>query len=266
MSAKDRRFWIESPEPDNDQSAEDSSSAGSTLRLDESQSRHAQTVLRCQHGDSVTLMDGAGSEWTGSICSIQKRCVEIQVESKHHHPPPTWRCALVQSWLKGKNMDWVIQKATELGVTDIVPMWTQRSEVRLKPKDVSSKFEKWNTAIQEACKQCGRFNAPTLHSPLTFEKSLKEWASSESSIALTAALTSETKNIRQVLEQYSSGGSQQASLSVSLWVGPEGDFTESEYRSLRSAGAHPIRLTPHILRSETAAVTGLAILINELTR
>jgi 16S rRNA (uracil1498-N3)-methyltransferase len=211
-------------------------------------------------------MDGAGSEWIGWICSIQKRCVEIQVETINLHLSPTWRCVLVQSWLKGKNMDWVIQKATELGVTDIVPMWTQRSEVRLKSKDVSSKLEKWNIAIQEACKQCGRFNAPTLHPPLTFEKSLKEWAAPDSLIALTAALTPETKTIRQVLEQHPSEDAQQTNPTVSLWIGPEGDFTDSEYQILSAAGAHPVRLTPHILRSETAAVTGLAILINELTR
>ena len=74
------------------------------------------------------------------------------------------------------------------------------------------------------------------------------------------------KTILQVLEQHPSEDAQQTNPTVSLWIGPGGDFTDSEYQILSAAGAHPVRLTPHILRSETAAVTGLAILINELTR
>lgn len=251
MSAKDRRFWIDHL-----------ANTGETVVLEGSEARHAQTVLRCQVNDPVTLLDGKGNIALGKIARMEKKTVEIQTTSREFHPEPMKRVVLIQSWLKGKSMDWTLQKATEIGATDIVPIWTRRSEIRLKPKDVAGKVEKWETTIRESCKQCGRLHAPILHSPLPFQDALETWTDKESQLSMVAALTPRTQSVHQTISEASENNYE---TGVSIWIGPEGDFTEEEYQQLFQRNASPVRLGPHILRSETAALAGLTLIVEAIS-
>ena len=227
------------------------------LSLDEAESRHASEVLRLREGDLVSVFNGLGHEIHARIARQTKRTTALTAESHYCTEAPAVPLLLAQAIPKGKNMDWVLQKATELGVTGILPLLTERTVVRLSPAEAVDKQEKWQRIVIEACKQCGQNHVPQVQVPQTFESFLAHQP--QAALRVIAALTDEAKPLQDILTTFIGRPG-----SALVLIGPEGDFTAMEAAAAIAKGFLPLTLGPIILRSETAAVYSLSILGYEL--
>jgi 16S rRNA (uracil1498-N3)-methyltransferase len=221
------------------------------LELEEAESRHASEVLRLREGDLVSVFNGEGMEIHARLARQAKRSTLLTAESDH----PT----LAQAIPKGKNMDLVLQKATELGATGILPILTERTVVRLDAAEAADKQDKWQRLVIEACKQCGQNHLPQVHLPQSFESFLTHLPQAE--LRLIAALTPEARPLHALLPAPSPRPA-----SALLLIGPEGDFTPAELAAALAHGFLPLSLGPLILRTETAALAALSITAYELDR
>jgi 16S rRNA (uracil1498-N3)-methyltransferase len=212
---------------------------GSQIELDENESKHLAQVLRARVGEGVTVLNGAGDIFDCAIEKISKRSVTLAVRSKQHVPPLPYELELFQAIPKGTVMDWIVQKATELGARKIVPIITERTIV--DPHE--AKIEKWRAVAIESIKQCGSPYLPEITESVPFKSAPK------ARFGLVASLHPGAREISELnLES-----------PCQIWVGPEGDFTPGEIESLVTAGVHPITLGPLVLRCDTAAVASLTL-------
>jgi 16S rRNA (uracil1498-N3)-methyltransferase len=236
-------------------------SRDATLSLKGREAHHALHVLRVQPGDRVTVLDGAGQE---RLCSVQvchRDKVTLEVVEKRSVPPLPWRVTLLQGLPKGKLIESIIQKATELGVARVVPLLSERVVTRLDAKEAAHKTEKWRLTAIEAIKQCGSAWLPQIEPPLTPGHFLARRG--EFDLALVASLQPGGQHPRQHFARFTAKSGRPPA-SVCVWVGPEGDFAASEMEAIQSAGVLPITLGPLVLRCETAAVYCLSVLNYEL--
>lgn len=229
------------------------------LALDEAESRHASEVLRLRVGDLVSVFNGTGLEIHARLAQQNKRSTILTAESHHLSPPPAVQLLLAQAIPKGKNMDLVLQKATELGATGIFPLITERTVVRPDPAEAADKQEKWQRIVIEACKQCGQNHVPQVHLPQTLASFLTNLPSS--GLRLIAALTSAAKPLHALLPADTGKPP-----NAIILIGPEGDFTSAELEAALLSGFLPLSLGPIILRTETAAMAALTITGYELAR
>jgi 16S rRNA (uracil1498-N3)-methyltransferase len=235
------------------------SSSLDTLTLDADESHHAISVLRLGIGDALTVFDGRGREVRARITEARREGVRFSVQSRHESPSPAFRLRLGQAVPKGKAMDLILQKTTELGISDIHPILSDRSVVHLDGDQIGSKAVKWSQVALEACKQCGQNRIPTIHPAQGlqhFLESQRAWQG----LKLIASLQPEARPLHLVIGDARTAGNFQ---EVTLLIGPEGDFTPAEIGSLRSAGYLPVSLGPTILRTETAAIFTVGILLYE---
>ena len=221
--------------------------------------KHCAQVLRKQVGDPITLFDGAGSEATAEITAISSKRVNLKILERHHTPAPAVSISLIQAIPKGANMEWIIEKAVELGVNAIFPVLTERTVVKLDAKDAAKKQEKWQRVAIEACKQCGQNWLPKVHTPAPFLTTLNSLPAHD--LKIIAALQQDARPLREVAICHS-----QSPKSAVIAIGPEGDFTPSEYAASREHGYAPITLGPLVLRVETAALCAMSVLAYELRR
>ena len=227
--------------------------------LDEAESRHASEVLRLREGGLISVFNGEGDEIHARIFQQGKRSTLLTAESHHHHPAPAVRIWLAQAIPKGKNMDLVLQKATELGAAGIFPLLTERTVVKLDAAEATDKQEKWQRMVIEACKQCGQNHLPTVHLPQSIGSFLRHVP--EAGLRLIAALTPEARPLHEILRSLPD-----RPRSALILIGPEGDFTPGEVSEAEAAGCLPLSLGPLILRTETAAMHALGITSYELSR
>ena len=217
-------------------------------------------VLRLGPGDGVTLLDGAGVEARGSIIAADKRAVRVAVRERIVHPPLHCEVTLLQALPKGRLMDSIVEKATELGVSRIVPLLTEHTVSRPDEDHAASKLEKWQTTALEAVKQCGNPWLPRVEAPVSFVDFLRR--NERFDLALVASLHPGARSMRAVFAEFQAREGRRPA-SVAVWVGPEGDFTPQEIAALVSSGVQPITLGRLVLRCDTAAVTTLALALNE---
>ena len=203
----------------------------------------------------------AGTSVHLPVLSVSKSRVELGVEKSEYRDPLPWSVTLAQALPKGGLMEDIVQKATELGVSRIVPLLSQRTEVRVSTeRDAAAKVEKWNTIAKESCKQCGGLWLPQVERPC----GIKEWLAQRQrpDLSFVASLEPETRShhfwFRDFQEKY-----QHPARTLEIWVGPEGDFTPEEYELLRQNGALPTTLGPLVLRCATAAISSVAIALAE---
>ncbi len=231
------------------------------LALDEAEAHHATDVLRIQPGERVVVFNGLGTEATAEVTAVAKRSVALKAVLHSKTPPLPCRITLGQAIPKGKTMDLIVQKATELGATGIAPLLSERTVVQCAEGDAEKKREKWHEVAVEAAKQCGRNWLPTVQTPCN----LKEFfaAGERYDLMLIASLQPDALHPRQVLDEHlATAGKKPA--SVLVLVGPEGDFTPAEISLAKGYGCRPITLGPIVLRSETAALYCLSVLNCEL--
>ncbi|HEV8544220.1 MAG TPA: RsmE family RNA methyltransferase [Verrucomicrobiae bacterium] len=236
-------------------------SRGERINLSEREFHHAGAVLRLKEGERVSALDGAGSELLCVVEKITKRGITLRVTQRNSVPRLPYALTLVQAIPKGKTMELVVQKAAELGAARVVPIVAERTVTHLDEDNAETKVQKWNWVAIDAIKQCGSAWLPTIPPPRTPAQYLASAERSE--LNLIATLQPDAQHPRVHLRDFQHEKSRKPK-TVSVWVGPEGDFTPAEINAVRSAGALPISLGPLILRSETAAIYCLAVLSYEL--
>ncbi len=216
------------------------------------EAHHATRVMRIKKGDACIVFDGCGRAARVTVADAPRNSSVLLTPVEELPPtPPIAHITLCQSVPKGSNMDLVIQKAVELGVSKIIPLITDRTIVRLDAKEAAAKHLKWQRTALEACKQCGQNTLPVITPPVLFT----EWLKNDvpQGLNIIASLAPGARPIRQTLEEARDKGVKQAS----LLVGPEGDFTPQETAAALQAGFAPVTLGPIVLRVETATFFGI---------
>jgi 16S rRNA (uracil1498-N3)-methyltransferase len=223
---------------------------GAELPLPAQASEHAARVLRLVAGDPLTLFNGDGCDYPAIILALGKREVIVRVDAKHalHNESPL-SLTLVQGVARGEKMDLIVQKATELGIVRIVPLLTERSEVKLDPGRAEKRLLHWRAVAASAAEQSGRARLPEISPALP----LPQWLDglTEDGALRLALLPQATRSSRDV--RFTAAGGL-------LVVGPEGGLGERDIRALTAAGFDGLRLGPRILRTETAGLAALAAL------
>ena len=225
--------------------------AGETLPLPEQAGEHLARVLRLESGHPLILFNGDGSEYDARLAVLSKRSVTAEIGNRREVSRESpLRLTLVQGVARGDKMDWILQKATELGVARIVPVITERTEVRLDEDRAGKRLAHWSQVIASACEQCGRNELPQILPP----QKLMHWCAglSEADSAARFALLPEADvGPRDI------GTLEQGAL---LLVGPEGGLSDHDIAIARNAKFQGLRLGPRILRTETAGIAALAAL------
>ncbi len=232
------------------------------LTLDEGEAHHALDVLRLQVGQHAVVFNGEGEEATVQIVAASKRSVQLEAVELRLTAPLPCQITLAQAIPKGKNMDLIVQKATELGAAAIVPLLSERTVVQADEKDATRKQQKWQQVVIEAAKQCGQNWLPKVFRP----QSLTDFfaAGHPFDLSLVASLQPGALHPKQVIEHAIKQLDGQRPKSVLVLVGPEGDLTPAEIELALKHQCYPITLGPIVLRVETAALYCLSILNYEL--
>jgi 16S rRNA (uracil1498-N3)-methyltransferase len=240
---------------------------GTTVTLSSSESHHLTHVLRLKAGDEVFVFDGRGFEYRCTVthCDGKHSRLETSAALTNHVESPL-KVTLAQALAKGEKFDFIIQKATELGAASIVPLVTDRSEVRLKGERSSRRRERWERVSLEAVKQCGRRTLVKITDPIGLRQFL------DTSFWRADRLTQPAGKQNTPIVFAESGGKPaveelDAAVSkreVTALVGPEGGWSENEMALFRERQYRVVTLGPRILRTETAAVVALAVLQHAL--
>jgi 16S rRNA (uracil1498-N3)-methyltransferase len=213
--------------------------------LPEAQSHYIGRVLRMTEGDAVQLFDGSGTEFPATLIEVGKKRVRVKIdESFAGLTESSLLIHLGQGLSRGERMDWAIQKATELGVTQITPIISERCEVRLKDERAEKRQLHWQQIAISACEQCGRSVVPVVNPPVT----LTDW------------LKNTQADLKLVLHPVAEPlVSHEKPASLAFLIGPEGGLNDAEVEQAKGAGFHAARLGPRVLRTETAPVVALSI-------
>ncbi len=218
---------------------------GATVILSESATAHLVRVLRLGLGEACTVFNGEGADYDGHLVSVNKRGAEVELMARREVDVESpLRITLVQGVARGEKMDWVLQKATELGVTAITPVFTERTEVKLDAERSEKRMQHWRGVIAAACEQCGRSRLPTLVAPVA----LRDWL-------VTGPATGWYLNPKGENSLRDLPTDAQA---LTLVIGPEGGLSERDLGMLRASGFTGLRLGPRILRTETAGLAAIA--------
>ena len=222
---------------------------GRRQSLTGSAANHVTRVLRLRAGDGLTLFDGQGGEYAASIDEVRKDAVWVNIaEHRAIERESPLQLTLAQGISRGERMDWVVQKSTELGVTRIAPVFTERSVVHLDAGQAQKKVQHWHAIAVAACEQSGRNRVPQIDTPLTLYEFLEHRATG----GLSLLLSPHAK--RRIAALPPPEG------AVTVLIGPEGGLTDLEQETAIARGFTSIRLGPRVLRTETAAVCALTLL------
>jgi 16S rRNA (uracil1498-N3)-methyltransferase len=227
---------------------------GASVALPPDAAAHLTRVLRLGAGDDCILFNGHGGEYAARIASVGKRVTLVDIGA--HDPverESPLRILLLQALARGEKMDFIVQKATELGVAAIRPIHTLHSGVKLDADQAARKREHWRGVAISACEQCRRNRIPELQAPVPLERALQDIPPGA---RLTLSLGLDDVPARPLAAGFAPAKDQW----ITLVVGPEGGLAREEEVLLRSAGFDAIGLGPRVLRTETAALTALAAL------
>lgn len=219
-----------------------------TLVLDGQAGHYLVRVLRLSKGDAVTLFNGDGADYPAVISDIRSQRVQVRITGSNEPAGESpLRITLVQAVCRGERMDFVLQKATELGVYRIQPLISQRVEVRLDAARQEKRMLHWQGVVTSACEQSGRAFVPEVRNPVA----LPDWlGEADAPLALVLDPLAED---RLSAVQIETG-------AVAVLVGPEGGFTDDELKAVREKGVQAVSLGPRILRTETAGPAAIAVL------
>lgn len=210
--------------------------------------KHIVKVLRLKAGDEITLFDTDSIEYRGNIKEITKRDITVDIESiEQVNTESPIEITLLQGLPKADKMDYIIEKATELGVTRIVPVITERSQIRERDRK-----KRWDRIALEATKQCGRIKPTIIENTLEFEEAIKLYGENELAVILNVSYEISAKDYIK--------NSLQAPQNIVLFVGPEGGFTDNEVLLGNKMGFISLGLGPRVFRTETASIAVLSVL------
>ncbi len=215
---------------------------GKVLTLIQDSSKHLVNVLRKKEGSLIELFDGKGSSCTAEIISSQKKRVKVKlVEEAVFQDRKGIKISLGQSLIKTEPFSFSIQKATELGVASMSPLYTERTVIKLKPNSTKSRKLRWQSIATHACQQCGENWLPEINEI----QRLEDWAQAvKAKHKIVLYPNAETKLSSLTFDD-----------SVAIAVGPEGDFTDSEINLLTEKDFLPVKLGERVLRADTAVIS-----------
>ena len=223
-------------------------SAGGTIQLEVGVARHLTSVLRMVQGQNVILFDGRGGEYNAELICVKKGAARAKVggfvDTERESP---LKIELAIGISRGERMDWIVQKATELGVTVITPLFTERCEVKLNAERLEKKTRHWQQVAVSACEQCQRNTLPVIQPAVSLER----------------YLSTTNEGLKLVLHHRSSqrlDEMRNQNNHVTLLVGPEGGLSEREISLANSTGFSPLSIGPRVLRTETAPLAAISII------
>lgn len=224
--------------------------ANSVLDLAADKARYLGRVLRLRVGDNLSVFDGEGSEFAATITAIGKSSATLRIDDEIAvRTESPLRVHLVQGISRGERMDFVVQKATELGVKRLTPVLTDFGVVKLDAMRAGKRHEHWQKVATSACEQSGRVRLPLIDTPIP----LKNWFGSKpKQVDLEIILR---PGARTPLAEVDSPATK-----VCVLIGPEGGFSDTEFEDAEIAGFRPVSLGPRVLRTETAAIAAIAVL------
>jgi 16S rRNA (uracil1498-N3)-methyltransferase len=215
---------------------------GATLALDEREAHYLGNVLRLKRGDQLVAFNGRGGERMASVNTLNRRGAELELrEELSALAESALAITLVQSVAKSEAMDLIVQKATELGVYTIVPVYTEFSVVKLDEERAKRRLEHWNRIAQNACEQSGRHRPPRIASPEALIASIAKLPKEDLKVALDPASTGRLDDARPAA-------------GVIFIIGPEGGLSPDDFRQIDRSGFQRVGLGPRVLRTETAAI------------
>lgn len=226
---------------------------GQCFELRGSEADHLVNVLRIHVGESVRVFTNQSVEFEATVLEILKNGVRLRVQEEKKVGQKLWHIVLVQAIPKSQRMDWIVEKATELGVDEIYPVITERVVKK------TERIDRWQKIALSASKQCFRSELPVIHPVCLWEEFLKEPHSFD--LAMIATLSASTrKTLHEAISQSTRPE------KIALAIGPEGDFTSFEIHQAFEKQWVAIDLGPLVLRVETASMAGLAVLQHELRK
>ena len=223
------------------------------IHLSSEVAHHAIHVLRLRTDDKIILFHNDLYDYSAVINQINKKTVEVYIVSKFENQKnPIIHLRLFQSLSSSEKMDWIIQKSVELGVSSIIPMYSERSNIKFQNSRAEKKLSHWQQVIISACEQSGRSSLPSISLPKTIEECLNQENEKKGNY-LKLILSPEEKNTLQGIKNPSIK-------NIDIMIGPEGGFTEEELSEAIKSDFILIGLGPRILRTETAPLSILSIL------
>ena len=220
---------------------------GSQCQLDDNAANHVGRVLRMQAGQALLLFNGDGHDYHATITEAGKKHVQVAVtEAAENETESPLRVVLAQTLSKGDRMDYAVQKAVEMGVSEIVPLTTERCDVKLKGDREDKRLRHWQQVAISAAEQCGRARVPEIQPVMT----VQQWLEHAQACDLRLVLHHRTEQSLNTLEKPS---------SIALMIGPEGGLTAEEIALAEDNGFLPVALGPRVLRTETAPVAAIAL-------
>ncbi|HEX7373701.1 MAG TPA: 16S rRNA (uracil(1498)-N(3))-methyltransferase [Steroidobacteraceae bacterium] len=221
----------------------------SDLPLPEAAAYHVARVLRLRAGATLVAFDGRGHEHRCEILSVEGDRVRVRVGSRAQGLAESpLAITLVQSISRGERMDWTLQKATELGVAVIQPVLSARSVVRLDEQQARKKLRHWQAIVAGACEQCGRSVLPEVRAPQELHAFLASAPRDGQRLVLSPSGPASLAGLASLTTR------------VTLLIGPEGGLDDAELERAGQSGYMPVRLGPHVLRTETAGIVALTVL------
>ncbi len=224
-----------------------------TIQLDKEQSRHISTVLRLQAGEKITLFDGQGNDIYATLLIVKKNGVHVQITGTHHVPLTKPIIHLHLGLLKGKKMEFIIQKMTELGIDHIHPFTCDFSDTALPS---ARKMERWQKICLEACKQCGRARTIHIAKPVALTTDL----ASEKQGTVVTFWEGETKKTISDIPTLLHND------EIHFFIGPEGGFSASEINLFNQQNIATLSLGDLTLRAETAVLCATTLILHQANR
>lgn len=219
---------------------------GDTLTVSGQSAHHVMHVLRLRAGTVIRVFDGNGHEHDATLQEIGRSDIRVKIgEAIDGAAEPALKITLAQGIARNDRMDLILQKAVELGISEIQPLWMQRSQSHLKGERLARRVQHWQGIIISACEQCGRATLPLLSEPLAYN----DWVSAQAEGNLRLMLRPDSELTLKDLDTPKG--------PVTLLVGPEGGMNTSEQQLASDNNFKGVRLGPRILRTETAALAAL---------
>ena len=216
--------------------------------LDEEESKHVASVMRVQAGDRIEILDGEGRVGEAEMVLAHKKRASIRILSQTVVPPRMPRRILVQALVREQKMDWILQKAVELGVHEIWPLQTDHAVVKIRAEEAAKKSARWQAIAMGACKQSGNPWMPKMAPVRGLGDVLK--ALPAEGAACFGALQDGALPLPALLGRLRAENCPQ----IAMFIGPEGDFSAGEVEAMLAAGVQPVTLGPIVFRVETAAL------------
>ena len=211
---------------------------------------HLHDVLRLKKDDEISIFDGRGSQATGRISACLPLEVQIEIIKVEKITSSMPRIILACAIPKKTKFEWIIEKATELGVSEIIPLKTKRTEIDLKGDRLEKKIQRYQTVAVNAAKQSKRVTVPLIHTITAFDAALS--VLTQNATVIIPSLSGKREPLLTVLLKI------KPSTPIAFLIGPEGDFTKEEYGQARARGCHAVTLGETTLKVETAAIATLA--------